>query len=279
MQHLYRWLTAIVLIPILLWILLKGSTAVLAVLISIVSLLAMREFLKIIFKNDNIKIPLSLNIISFVTCILLISCSFFVSPTNQFLIQFFIVILNFMALGVAVLSSYPDKQDLFNIISKQILGIVYIPVSLSLIVFIRASEHDYGSGALWILWLLIVVFSNDTGAFYGGKFFGKNALSPNISPNKTIEGSIGGIIVSTVVGFIFSAIFFRDFSLSSLLIPASLMLAIAGQAGDLFESALKRASGVKDSGAILPGHGGMLDRIDGLLPAIPVLYMYLTFII
>jgi len=126
---------------------------------------------------------------------------------------------------------------------------------------------------------LIVVFANDTGAFYTGTFLGKRALSPNISPNKTVEGSLGGMTAAMVIGFVFCLIFFKDLSLAFLTIPASLMLAIAGQIGDLFESAMKRASGIKDSGKILPGHGGILDRIDGLLLSIPVLYVYLVFVL
>lgn len=136
---------------------------------------------------------------------------------------------------------------------------------------------ELDQGAFWILWLLIVIFANDTGAFYCGTFFGKRALAPGISPNKTIEGSYGGILFSMVIGFFLCQFFFNDLSLSLLFIPASFMLAIAGQIGDLFESAMKRTSTIKDSGWILPGHGGMLDRIDGLLLAIPVLYVYLVF--
>ena len=90
---------------------------------------------------------------------------------------------------------------------------------------------------------------------------------------------MGGIATSMILGFIFSLIFFDSLSLAFLTIPCSFLMAIAGQIGDLFESAMKRASHIKDSGRILPGHGGMLDRIDGLLLAVPVLYVYLVFVI
>ena len=271
MQHIYRWITALILIPILLWVLLKGSTLLLAAVVSIVAIFAMGEYLKIIFQNDDNSVSNTIKIISYAVSISLIvgACS------GSWEIEFLILSLNLMALSIFVLFKFADNQEVFQLIAKQVLGIVYIPISLSLLIFMK--ELDQGN--FWIIWLLITVFSNDTGAFYGGKFFGKNALSPNISPNKTIEGSIGGIITSLILGFIFSVIFFKDFSLSFLMIPASLMLAIAGQIGDLFESAMKRASNIKDSGSILPGHGGMLDRIDGLLLAIPVLYVYLVFIV
>ncbi len=271
MQHIYRWITALILIPILLWVLLKGSTLLLAAVVSIVAIFAMGEYLKIIFQNDDNSVSNTIKIISYAVSISLIvgACS------GSWEIEFLILSLNLMALSIFVLFKFADNQEVFQLIAKQVLGIVYIPISLSLLIFTK--ELDQGN--FWIIWLLVTVFSNDTGAFYGGKFFGKNALSPNISPNKTIEGSVGGIITSLILGFIFSVIFFKDFSLSFLMIPASLMLAIAGQIGDLFESAMKRASHIKDSGSILPGHGGMLDRIDGLLLAIPVLYVYLVFIV
>ncbi len=271
MQHISRWITALILIPIVLWILIKGSTLLLAVLICIVAVLAMGEYLRIIFKNDDVKNSTAITIISYTISMALIISACFLS----WKIEFLLLTLNLIALSVFVLFSFAENHKVFDIVAKQVLGIIYIPVSLSFLIFMKELEH----GVLWIIWLLIIIFSNDTGAFYGGKTFGKNALSPNISPNKTIEGSFGGIITSAIAGFIFSLIFFKDISLAFLMIPASIILAVAGQVGDLFESAMKRASNIKDSGLILPGHGGMLDRIDGLLPAIPVLYVYLVFVL
>ena len=271
MQHIKRWITALILAPILLWILIRGNTLLLAVLVSIVAVFAVREYLRIIFKNDNEPVSNTIKIISYtVSMALVISACL-----KSWQIMFLILAVNLMVLSVFVLSRFAQNHGIFDIIAKQVLGIVYIPVSLSLLIFIK----ELNGGTLWIIWLLIVIFANDTGAFYFGTFFGKRPFSPNISPNKTIEGSLGGIAASTVAGFIFCQIFFNDLSLSFLTIPGSFMLAVAGQIGDLFESAMKRSSGIKDSGRILPGHGGMLDRIDGLLLAVPVLYVYLVFIL
>lgn len=271
MQHIKRWITALVLVPILLWILIKGSTLLLAVLVSGVAVLAIREYLKIVFGKDDRAVSGIIQLISYAvsTALIISACQ------GSWEILFLILAMNLMSLSIFVLSRFADDHAVFDSISKQVLGIVYIPVSLSLLVFIK----ELDGGTSWIIWLLIVVFANDTGAFYTGTFFGKRKLSPNISPNKTIEGSLGGMAVSVVVGFVFCQIFFNDLSLTFRTIPASFMLAIAGQIGDLFESAMKRASGIKDSGRILPGHGGMLDRIDGLLLSIPVLYIYLVFVL
>ncbi len=271
MQHLKRWLTAIILGPLVLWILIKGNTLLLAVLVSAAAIAAVREYLRIIFGNDDRPVSHTLKIISYAVSMALVigAC------LGSWQVLFLVLALNLLILSVFVLSRFPSDPNVFDIIAKQVLGIVYIPVSLSLLVFLK--EMD--GGTLWIIWLLIVIFANDTGAFYTGTFFGKHKLAPNISPNKTIEGSMGGIGFSMVMGFAFSFVFFDSLSLALLTIPCSFMMAVAGQMGDLFESALKRASKIKDSGRILPGHGGMLDRIDGLLLAIPVLYIYLVFFI
>mgnify|MGYP002725767015 CR=1 FL=1 len=271
MQHIKRWLTAIILAPLVLWILIKGNTLLVAAMISVVAIFAMREYLRIIFGNDEDPISNTIKIISYtVSMTLIISACL-----GSWEILFLIIAMDLMALSIFVLARFKSHPDIFDTISKQVLGVVYIPVPLALLVFIKALE----GGTFWIIWLLIIVFANDTGAFYSGTFLGKKKLSPNISPNKTIEGSIGGAATSMVVGFIFCYIFFRDLSLACIVIPGAFMLAVAGQIGDLFESAMKRASRIKDSGTILPGHGGMLDRIDGLLLSIPVLYVYLVFIL
>ncbi|OGR22948.1 MAG: CDP-diglyceride synthetase [Desulfobacterales bacterium RIFOXYA12_FULL_46_15] len=271
MQHIKRWITALILAPLILWILIEGSLTAIAILVSAVAVLSIREYLRIIFGTTEEPVSNTIKIISYVISILLIMGA----SLRLWEILFLVFALNLMALSIFVLSRFAEDQTVFNSISKQVLGIVYIPVPLSLLIFIRQLE----GGTFWIIWLLIVIFANDTGAFYTGTFFGKRALAPKISPKKTIEGSLGGITVSILAGFIFCLIFFHDLSLSFLTIPGSFMLAVSGQIGDLFESAMKRASGIKDSGRILPGHGGILDRIDGLLPAIPVLYAYLVFVL
>lgn len=271
MQHLQRWLTAIILAPLVLWIIIKGSTLLVAALVSIVAIFAVREYLRIIFGNDDSQVSQSIKIISYTISMVLIMAACMDSWQAMFLA----LALNFMALCIFVLFRFASQDRVFDMVSRQVLGIVYIPVPLALLIFLKGFDQ----GSLWIIWLLVVCFANDTGAFYTGTFFGKHKLSPNISPNKTIEGSFGGMGAAVVIGFVFSLLFFGDLSLALTTIPCSFLMAVAGQIGDLFESAMKRAVSIKDSGRILPGHGGMLDRIDGLLLVIPVLYVYLVFVI
>lgn len=120
-----------------------------------------------------------------------------------------------------------------------------------------------------------MVFMSDTGAFYFGRFFGRHKLYPSVSPGKTWEGAVGGLLFSLIPAYGF-ALFVSLYRWNWRILILTLAISIAGQIGDLAESMLKRNCGVKDSGNILPGHGGILDRIDGLLFAIPLLYLYLT---
>lgn len=118
------------------------------------------------------------------------------------------------------------------------------------------------SGLNLLIWTFIVTWSTDIGAYFAGRTFGRHKLAPSISPNKTVEGLFGGIAAATILG---GAWAFAN-GLGTALLALAPLFAIAAQAGDLFESGMKRRAGVKDSGTWLPGHGGALDRLDGLVP-------------
>ena len=126
-------------------------------------------------------------------------------------------------------------------------------------------------GAAWVLFAIAVSFGNDTGAYFAGRGFGRHKLYPAVSPGKTVEGGIGGLAAGLLVMFVGRALFAPWLTIGDCLLVA-IPAGIVGPIGDLVESLIKRASGVKDSGRLLPGHGGMLDRIDGLLFAAPAAY-------
>lgn len=138
-------------------------------------------------------------------------------------------------------------------------GFLYALVPALALLWIR--ERDV-HGLYLLVWAFIVTWSTDIGAYFAGRRFGRKKLAPTISPGKTVEGLYGGIAAAALFGGAWAL----AMHLGIALLPLAPVLAIAAQAGDLFESAMKRRAGVKDSGAWLPGHGGVLDRLDGLVP-------------
>ena len=129
---------------------------------------------------------------------------------------------------------------------------------------------DGPNGHRWLLTSLAAIWAADTGAYFAGRYLGRHKLAPRISPNKTVEGLLGGVVIGTIIAMLFSRL--ADASLSDLpkvaiVAAASILVSVVG---DLFESLLKRHAGKKDSGTLIPGHGGVLDRIDAVLAALPV---------
>jgi phosphatidate cytidylyltransferase len=138
-------------------------------------------------------------------------------------------------------------------------GFVYALLPALALLWIRERDEH---GLYLLIWTFIVTWSTDIGAYFAGRSLGKRKLAPSISPNKTVEGLYGGIAAATLFGGAWTL----ATDLGRPLLALAPVLAVAAQAGDLFESGMKRRAGVKDSGAWLPGHGGVLDRLDGLVP-------------
>ena len=140
-------------------------------------------------------------------------------------------------------------------------GFLYAAIPAVSLIWIRLVEPDNQFPKL-LLWAFIVTWATDIGAYFVGKAIGRNRLAPSISPGKTIEDLIGGVVIAALLG----GAWVWDQQLGRALFVAAPLFALAAQAGDLFESWIKRTAGVKDSSHILPGHGGVLDRLDGLVP-------------
>lgn len=151
------------------------------------------------------------------------------------------------------------------------LATVYVGMGFFYLIKTRESGIDDIDGLMNIFYVLLVIWATDSGAYFFGRAFGKRKLWPMISPNKTVEGAIGGILIAVVVGVVFVVLTPFDHSMI-LVIGVTILVSIFGQIGDLVESAFKRHYGVKDSGDILPGHGGILDRLDSLLFVLPMLH-------
>jgi len=155
--------------------------------------------------------------------------------------------------------------------SHKVLGVAYLGLPLAFLPLLA----DLEQGRWWLLFLLVVIWSNDTFAYFVGKKFGRHRLAPEVSPKKSIEGAVGGIAGGALAG----AVFVHFAGLQAGLVETIAMTIVIGlvaMAGDLAESVIKRAAGVKDSGTIIPGHGGVLDRIDSLIFPVPLLFCYLV---
>lgn len=159
---------------------------------------------------------------------------------------------------------------------KELVGslasVFYAPLLLSTVPLLGVQPH----GVQWLFFMMFCTWGGDTGAYFAGRLFGKHKLAPRVSPGKTVEGVLGGVlaVVGLIIAFKFT--FFPELTWVHCLVLAPLT-DLAGVAGDLVESLFKRSAGVKDSGTLFPGHGGMLDRIDSLLFTTPVVYAWVTF--
>jgi len=168
------------------------------------------------------------------------------------------------------------SQDLSKTISHigiSFFGICYISFLLTHVVLISQMEE----GREWVLFLVATVWAGDISAFLSGSILGKHKLYPKISPNKTYEGLIGAIFGSIIVSLVFSILFLPNLN-KAIYILLGIGMGIFGQLGDFTESMLKRSARVKDSGSLIPGHGGMLDRLDSFLFSAPYLHYLLYYI-
>lgn len=158
-----------------------------------------------------------------------------------------------------------------------LLGVLYIAFLGGFIIATRVGfEHAPGLSTDLLLFFLIVIFGSDAGAYFTGRTIGKHKLAPAISPNKTIEGLIGGIVAAAGFAALCTLTFFSELPYE-FSIPLAVVMSVFGVLGDLAESAIKRGSDTKDAASILPGHGGLLDRLDSLLFNAPILYYFARF--
>lgn len=173
------------------------------------------------------------------------------------------ILYTLIVLAITVLTK---NKFTFSDAGFVLMSTIYVFIGFHFLIIARMNGLNY------VLYALFIIWATDTGAYFFGRAIGKRKLWPEISPNKTIGGAIGGILIAVVVGVIFQLI--QPFDMSMIMIVLVTVLAsITGQIGDLAASAYKREYNVKDSGKLLPGHGGILDRMDSLLFVLPLLYL------
>ena len=290
---LKRIATAVVLIPIVLALILRAPVPVLAVFAAIVALLTIREFLQLteFYGVQPIRMPTYIFVgIFFLLLALnagnekpLLSTAIFVYSMG-----FAAAIAPFLALTIAMRRE--DLRGGYPAAAASVFAFTYIALPMGMLVQLR----QQWAGAFYLLYLLLVVWAGDIFAYFVGKAIGRHLMAPRISPKKTWEGAAASVIASVAVGWLLfqyalpistallrvgliqrrDGLFGLEQPAMAPVIVITIILNIAAQLGDLVESLIKRGAGVKDSGALLPGHGGMLDRIDALLFAAPVLWYY-----
>jgi phosphatidate cytidylyltransferase len=263
-MHIKRWITAIAIVPFLILLISMGGTFWLAVVVNIICIMALWEYFRIVLKKNQKTTATVFQILALFTGSAVIWAVYFRSIN----LVLDIIVLNVVISVLISLPKFRSDSAVLEIVFKQGIGIIYIPLFLSYIILIRSGYN----GMVWIFLLLIVVFLGDTGAFYLGSYFGQHKLCPAVSPNKTVEGALGGLAANLGSGALIKFLFLPELPWG-LSLFSFICIGIAGQMGDLFESQIKRVADIKDSGTILPGHGGVLDRIDALLFAAPVAYI------
>lgn len=256
-----REITAAVAAPIAIWIIGWSHEYVFDATIALVAVLALHEFLSL-GKAKGYDVPVILCI-----AIMLVIMAAFILPDFSVELGMFTALLLIPAWYVI---ARKDLESSLPSSAIAVLATTYVGMLGGSLIRLR---NDFPEGSKLVFFLLLVVWLGDSGAYYVGKTFGKHKLSPRISPKKTIEGLAGGIAASIITAVIIHFTFFKAFPLVHAII-AGVILSFAGVVGDLAESMWKRSAAVKDSGTLIPGHGGFLDRFDSIFFTAPILYSY-----
>jgi phosphatidate cytidylyltransferase len=290
---LKRIATALVLIPIVMLLVLRAPVPVLAVVAAAVALITVQEFLKLT-ESYGVQ-PMRQPTYIFVGLLFLLLAANAAADTPQLSALKFVVGMGFACalasfLFLTIAMRRAQMSSAYPAAAASVFAFAYIALPMAMLVELRQQV----AGAFWVLYLLLIVWAGDIFAYFVGRSLGRHLMAPRISPKKTWEGAAASVAASLLVG---SLLFTYALPISSFLLRVGLItrrdglfglekpellpivlltiaVNIAAQLGDLVESLIKRGAGVKDSGTILPGHGGMLDRIDALLFAVPVLWLY-----
>lgn len=251
-----RILSAIVALPILIVLMIKGGLPLqLATLL--ISLIGLFEFYRAFSKKYS-----SVKWVGYSATVML-----FLGVIAQFPKDYFsllVTIVMFVLLSLVVFTKLSIESAMVTF-----LGFFYVSFSLSHLVMISDKDSNF-----FIWYPFIIAFSTDTFAYFTGKLMGKTKLIPNVSPNKTVEGSLGGIIMCLVFSFAYAHFFMPEFEFYAILL--GLIGSILSQVGDLIASKIKRIFDIKDFGKIMPGHGGVLDRFDSLIITLPLVYYFMV---
>lgn len=259
-----RILTAIILIPLLVLVLLSASP-VIAAAVTVISAVGLYEF----YKATGLKDKKCLCILGYLAAIAIPLMRSFVNP------QFYAPLAYLFMFLLFVIMLARHKTVSVTDAAMVIFSVIYIPYFLTNLLYIR--ELEQGRVLIWIPF--IGAFLTDTCAYFAGVFLGRHKLCPEISPKKTIEGSLGGILGCMAACMLYGRLLEKAWSLDINYISLGILglaMSIVSQIGDLSASIIKRKFGIKDYGSLFPGHGGILDRLDSVIMIAPMVYLYLV---
>lgn len=251
-----RTITAVIALLLFLPIVIMGSWPLL-LLVYLMAITGLYEILKM-NRIHIFSLPGILSLIAL--CMVLIPQESYSPNIAEYQLEIIV------GLALIMLSTTVVSKNRFTFVDMGFCVLAVAYIGIGFMYFFETRE----AGLIYILYALLIVWLTDSGAYILGKAFGRRKLWPQISPNKTIEGSVGGTLVSVIIPIVFVSFGVMEGSLW-LLIPFTIVLSIFGQMGDLVESALKRHFDVKDSGTFLPGHGGILDRFDSFIFVLPLM--------
>ncbi|MWN31755.1 MULTISPECIES: phosphatidate cytidylyltransferase [unclassified Gilliamella] len=269
---IHRILAAIVLIPLVIAVLFFVPLSVFSLAIILVCGLAAWEWAQFLHISNKY-----LRFIFAILIVILLSILYLIPNSCELKIRLFTIILSlsimWWLIALCLVLTYPDTTKYWcnSIIIKLLFAFfTLVPFFISMIELrsINYNSNSY-TGAIWLLYVFVLVWATDTGAYFVGRTFGKRKLAAKVSPGKTIEGLIGGVSVAIIISLIIYLFNVFDIAFSVFFI-SSLLAILVSVLGDLTESMFKREAGIKDSGHLIPGHGGILDRIDSLTAAVPV---------
>lgn len=264
-----RILTALVLIPVFLMAVLWPDAILLALLMAVVTAIAAYEWARMIRPSTAFSLGYSC-----VTCICILAV--YLLQNNAVYLSLMSLAALFWCFALAVIIGYQQQKKILpeSPVLMIVLGQFLLVTTWSSLFYLK---HTLSTNGFLLLLLLFIIWSADSGAYFIGRKWGKRRLASKVSPGKTWEGTIAGLVCGLAVGLIYIMVSGEDVGHFLMIMTVTIMATIFSVIGDLFESIIKRNARVKDSGQLLPGHGGALDRIDSLLAAGPV--FVLTFIV
>ena len=261
-----RIISAVILLPLVILVMAIGGTA-LYVVLCLATLLGFYEFFRAVKMTEKVYGLIA-------SAHVILTYIFYWSGHMDYLYMLNIIMILLMLTFYAL--KFPKVK--LEALAYTFFAIFYILFLMLSIAFVRDSAY-YGD---WMIWLIFAIaFGSDSSAYFVGVNFGKHKLVPNLSPNKTIEGAIGGLLGASVIGLIFGVIMYLYGPFNSglqiaLMVVVGLAGSVVSQIGDLVGSAMKRHTGIKDFGKTIPGHGGILDRLDSILLTAAYIYVIQT---